>query len=151
MNTKISLLLVLILLIVLMLFYYVDLESNIIILLGVTIVILIHNVIIKREHFSNLTVNERTAQLDAKLDTLLAIAEALQQRSGQTTSEPLEQGLAFEMSCPFTINNNIQTAAPRVNISDTGQGLNLGFGTTLDGISAENLLNAATGQGDSGS
>ena len=31
----------------------------------------------------------------------------------------------------------------------SGQGLNLGFGTTLDGISANNLLNAATGQGDS--
>ena len=56
----------------------------------------------KREHFSNLTVNERTAQLDAKLDTLLAIAEALQERSGQTDAGTSEEGLAFEMSCPFT-------------------------------------------------
>lgn len=150
MNTQISLLLVLILLIILMLFYYVDLESNIVILLGLTIVILIHNVIMKREHFSNLSVNERTAQLDAKLDTLLAIAEALQERSGQRNAEPAEQGLEFEMSCPFPIDNNVQTAAPRIGVSDTGQGFNLGFGTTFDGISANNLLNAATGQGNIG-
>ena len=92
--------------------------------------------------------NERTSQLDAKLDTLLAIAEALQERSGQRNAGTSEEGLVFEMSCPFNISSEHQTVAPRSGVSDTGQGFNLGFGTTLDGISANNLLNAATGQGN---
>lgn len=38
-------------LVLLLLFYYIDLESNIIVLLGVVIVLQINNLILKTEHF----------------------------------------------------------------------------------------------------
>ena len=38
-------------LVLLLLFYYIDLESNIIILLGVVIILQVNNLILKTEHF----------------------------------------------------------------------------------------------------
>lgn len=76
--------LIFILLVVLLLFYYIDLESNIIILLGVTVILLVHNIIVNKEHFN---IDNRISSSEAKLDTLIAIAKAFAQRSSSSTSE----------------------------------------------------------------
>jgi len=65
--------------VILMLFYYADVESNIIILLAVTIVLLVHNLITKREHFSQ--VDNKVELLDDKINMLLTILKALQNRT----------------------------------------------------------------------
>ena len=140
MNTKITFFLLLVLLVILLLFYYIDLESNIIILLGVTIVVLIHNIISKKEHFNNtLKANE----LESKIDVLLTIAQALQSRtSGQNqSSEGTIPGISFRYSCPISLPSyQGATQEGTANSAFANQGIDVGVGTTLDGISADKLL-----------
>jgi hypothetical protein len=143
MNTKVTLLLLLVLLIILMLFYYIDLESNIIILLGVVIVLIIHNLITKKEHFN---INEQSARLEAQIDSLTAVAEALRARSsssggGSNTQEPI----TISRSCPFKANTTGGNSSGVTAVSDLGdgqvQGLKLSteFGTSINQLSAANL------------
>jgi hypothetical protein len=145
MNTKITFLLLLLLLVILLLFYYIDLESNIIILLAVTIVVLLHNIISKREHFNN---NLKAAELDSKIDVLLTVAKALQSRtSGDPQSgEGTVEGVTFQYSCPITLSSGTYSAEEKGDATSTyqEQGIDIGVGSTLDGISADKLLESVT-------
>ena len=80
-----------------MLFYYIDLESNIIILLAVVIVLVIHNLITKKEHFS---IKDSAVALDSKLDTLLSIAQALKRPESKNEKTDVAE-IRLESSCPF--------------------------------------------------
>ena len=51
MNNKVCLFLLFVFLILMLLFYYLNLESNVIVLLGVVIVLLLNDLIVNREHF----------------------------------------------------------------------------------------------------
>ena len=142
MNTKLSFLLILILLIILMLFYYIDLESNIIILLAVTILILLHNIISKKEHFN---VNERSAELESKIDILLTIANALKQRTASQGSQGTGTGLAFEFSCPFNPSSDPSQQPTQVDVPSalgSNQGIDLGFGSSLDNLTPNDLVSS---------
>jgi hypothetical protein len=148
MNTKITFFLLLILLVILLLFYYIDLESNIIILLAVAIVVLIHNIISKREHFNN---REKAAELDSKIDVLLTIAKALQTRtSGDTTSEQgVVEGIAFDYSCPIQLDSSsLPVEAGDATSTFTEQGIDLGIGSSFQGISADKLLESVASGSD---
>ena len=139
MNTKITFLLLLILLVILMLFYYADIESNIIILLAVTIVVLIHNIISKREHFQ--TVGEQTAALESKINMLITIAQALKNRSSEsTTDNQVIQGIELNFSCPFDAkaDNTKSEIATSPALKDAG--IRLPFGTSLNDLTPEQLL-----------
>lgn len=142
MNTKITFFLLLVLLVILLLFYYIDLESNIIILLAVTIVILVHNLISKKEHFDN---TRKAAELDSKIDVLLTIAKALQSRSsGSSQSDDgVLEGIPFDYSCPINL-PAYSGATSEGNAESTyqEQGIDVGIGTTLDGISADKLMDS---------
>jgi len=148
MNTKITLLLLLVLLVILLLFYYVDLESNIIILLGVTIVILVHHLITKKEHFNNI---EKAAELDSKIDVLLTVANALKTRTtGDTTSDSgTVQGLSFDYSCPVDLSTTYSNVAEAGDATATyvDKGIDIGIGSSFEGISADSLLNSVTNAG----
>lgn len=141
MNTKVTFLLLLVLLIILMLFYYIDLESNIIILLGVVIVLIIHNLIAKKEHFN---INEQAARLEAQIDSLTAVAEALRARS---QSPPTERpsALVITRSCPFKASTTQRDGITALSDPPPGfaDGVNLGteFGTSLEQLNATNLRN----------
>ena len=141
MNTKITFFLLLVLLVILLLFYYIDLESNIIILLAATIVVLIHNLITKKEHFNN---NQKAAELDAKIDVLLTVAKALQSRTGgtSTSSEGTIQGINFNYSCPIDLGANSYNATQEgvADVAFEEQGIDVGVGSSLDGISADRLM-----------
>lgn len=142
MNTKITFFLLLVLLVILLLFYYIDLESNIIILLGVTIVVLIHNIISRKEHFNN---NIKAAELESKIDVLLTIAKALQNRTSNDQSQSSEgtiEGIAFNFSCPIDLSSTYTDVASEGTASPAfkEQGIDVGVGSTLDGISADKLL-----------
>ena len=144
MNTKISFLLILILLVVLMLFYYIDLESNLIILLAVTILILLHNIIKKSEHFN---VNERAAALDSKINVLLTIAKALQSRSSSSSEGgATDPGMQFNYSCPFAISRGGSDEATdyttQVGDNLTNQGINLGFNSGIGNITPDQLISS---------
>ena len=147
MNTKITFFLLLILLVILLLFYYIDLESNIIILLAITIVVLVHNLISKKEHFNN---TRKAAELDAKIDVLLTIAKALQSRTGDSPSqEGLVEGIEFDYSCPINM-DEYKDAVASGNASSKfdKQGIDIGIGTTLNDISADELM-STIGDGSS--
>jgi hypothetical protein len=142
MNTKITFFLLLVLLVILLLFYYIDLESNIIILLGVTIVVLIHNIITKKEHFNN---NLKASELDSKIDVLLTIAKALQTRTSggePQSSDGTIDGIAFDYSCPIDLSSTYTNVEQKGSAESTyqEQGIDLGVGSSLDGISADKLL-----------
>lgn len=144
MNTKITFLLLLILLVILMLFYYADIESNIIILLAVTIVVLIHNIIAKREHFS--TVNEKTAALDAKINMLLTIAQALQNRTQDNTeTSDTITGIDFSYSCPFDASGSEVDSEIATSPVYQDAGIKLPFGTSLQNLTPEELLEKLRG------
>jgi len=143
MNTKVTLLLLLVLLIILMLFYYIDLESNIIILLGVVIVLIIHNLITKKEHFN---INEQSARLEAQIDSLTAVAEALRARSASSESNNQPTPIRISRSCPFNANtmgvtNSGVTAVSKLD-GDSQEGLNPGFNTSLNQLTAEDIKNS---------
>ena len=145
MNTKITFFLLLVLLVILLLFYYIDLESNIIILLAVTIVVLVHNLISKKEHFNN---TQKAAELDAKIDVLLTIAKALQARSSgsSTSDEGVIEGIDFDFSCPINLPAySAASAEGDASATYQEQGIDIGIGTTLDGISADRLLESVAG------
>ena len=121
-----------------MLFYYIDLESNIIILLGVVIVLVIHNLITKQEHF---TINEQAARLEAQIDSLTAVATALKSRqntpntgSGVSASEHVN----ITRSCPYIPDSipptNLQATQEQIDRLELGAGLssNINELTALD-------------------
>ena len=145
MNTKITFFLLLVLLVILLLFYYIDLESNIIILLAVTIIVLLHNIISKKEHFNN---NVKAAELESKIDVLLTIAKALQTRTSSNqsqTSEGTIEGIPFNFSCPIDL--PAYSDATQEGTADSAyreQGIDIGVGSTLDGISADTLLQSVS-------
>jgi len=149
MNTKITFLLLLVLIVILMLFYYADVESNIIILLGVTIIILIHNIISKREHFN--TVDQQADLLSSKIDTLITIARALQNRK-ETTVEGSEtiEGIPFNFSCPFdaTSDDIKSDIATESKFGNAGL-VNLPINSKLGQLSPDELLKVINQQGDS--
>ena len=147
MNTKITFFLLLVLLVILLLFYYIDLESNIIILLGVTIVVLLHNIISKKEHFNN---NLKAAELESKIDVLLTIAKALQTRTSNDqnqSSDGIIEGIPFNFSCPIDLSTTYTNVAQEgtADSSYKEQGIDIGVGSTLDGISADKLLESVAG------
>ena len=139
MNTKVTLLLLLVLLIILMLFYYIDLESNIIILLGVVIVLIIHNLISKKEHFN---INEQAARLEAQIDSLTAVAEALKSRTSVNQASSRET-ITISKSCPFEpTQQQVSGITSTEQIpGDIRQGVSLGpgFGTSMNQLSASDI------------
>ena len=140
MNTKVTFLLLLVLLIILMLFYYIDLESNIIILLGVVIVLIIHNLITKKEHFN---INEQAARLEAQIDSLTAVAEALRSRNNQNSNTNRPEPIIISRSCPFDPNQQQSQGITAVSDIPDGivQGINLsgGFGSSLTQLNAGDM------------
>lgn len=141
MNTKITFLLLLVLLVILMLFYYADIESNIIILLGVTIVILIHNIISKREHFNS--VDQKAELLSSKIDTLITIAKALQNRK-ELTSEDTNtiEGISFNFSCPFDARGEVIESEIATQTKFGNSGLVLPINSKLGQLTPDELINA---------
>jgi hypothetical protein len=141
MNTKITFLLLLVLIVILMLFYYADIESNIIILLGVTIVILIHNIISKREHFNS--VDQKAELLSSKIDTLIAIAKAFQSRK-ESTSEDTDtiEGIPFNFSCPFNASGDETKSEIAIQTKFGNSGLVLPINSKLGQLTPDELLNA---------
>ena len=142
MNTKVTFLLLLVLLIILMLFYYIDLESNIIILLGVVIVLIIHNLITKKEHFN---INEQAARLEAQIDSLTAVAEALRSRNNQNSNTNRPEPIIISRSCPFDPNQQQSQGITAVDDIPDGivDGISLGlgdrFGTSLNQLNAGDI------------
>lgn len=140
MNTKITFLLLLVLLIILMLFYYIDLESNIIILLGVVIVLVIHNLITKQEHF---TINEQASRLEAQIDSLTAVAEALKskQNTSNTGSGVSEsEHVTITKSCPYTPINRDNNDRPNLDATDEQiDGLGIGLSSSLNQLTASDI------------
>lgn len=146
MNTKITFFLLLVLLVILLLFYYIDLESNIIILLAVTIVVLLHNIISKKEHFNN---TQKAAELESKIDVLLTIAQALQTRNigdQSQSSEGTIDGISFNFSCPQNLSSTYgdNTNAGMAEKVYQQQGIDVGVGSSFDGISASDLLQSVS-------
>jgi hypothetical protein len=135
MNTKITFLLLLILIVILMLFYYADVESNIIILLAVTIVLLVHNLITKREHFSQ--VDQRAEMLEEKLNILFTLIKALQTRTTdeRSNSENTIEGIPFNFSCPFKATSSDSSTTNE--ISEQSKFANAGI--KLNGINSSLL------------
>ena len=72
------LVLMFIILVVLLLFNYLDIESNIIVLLSVSIILIIHNLITK-EYFTS-TVDEQIAISNNQINSLIEMAKSLTNR-----------------------------------------------------------------------
>ena len=117
----------------------IDLESNIIILLGVVIVLVVHNLITKKEHFN---INEQTVRLESQIDSLIAVAQALRSRSKAETEKPKEF-VTISKSCPFKVTGT----TPNLTVQElTGTqkaaiqaGLSPGFGSSLNKLNAQNI------------
>lgn len=147
MNTKLAFILVLLLLVILLLFYYIDIESNIIILLGVTIILIVHHLIKKSEHFS---IASDLSATEAKVDTLLGIAKALQStaspasRQYSDSSDNTDAMVDFATSCPISL-PNIDDYSRGIFNSQTGwqvtaaDGIKLPFQSELGNITPDEL------------
>jgi hypothetical protein len=96
MNIKVCLFLLFVFLILMLLFYYLNLESNIVILLGVVIVLLLNDLIINKDHFtSDSDINS------SNIDPLLKeVDETLNKLSKLNT---INQSMSENKDAPFII------------------------------------------------
>lgn len=116
-----------IILIVLLLFYYIDLESNIIVLLSVSIILIIHN-LISREYFST-TVDEQIQITDTQINNLINMAQSLQNTAVENTNVRYDS-IPIINSCPigdesqFNINENgSSNGLSRLSTNNENQGI----------------------------
>lgn len=77
MNVKLALILVLLFLILLVLFYNINLESNIVILLGIIIILLVNDLIKRSEFFVSYNYDKHHDHQLLKLDSILTMLTAV--------------------------------------------------------------------------
>ena len=89
----------------------------------------------------------KAAELESKIDVLLTVAQALPTRTSSNDNQSSEgtiHGIPFNFSCPQDLSSTY------TNVSQQGsadsayreQGIDIGVGSTLEGISADRLLDS---------
>ena len=101
MNVKLALILLLLFLILLVLFYNINLESNIVILLGIIIILLVNDLIKRSEYFYNYDKmqDEQILKLDSLLTFLNAISKSKQKELSKKQMEQKYKALPVDNSC----------------------------------------------------
>ena len=139
MNVKLALILILLFLILLVLFYNINLESNIVILLGIIIILLINDLIKRSEYFhSSVPANKLVGpgnNIDSFLNSQLAELNAL--NTIVQTLNAAQQGGITEQ--------NMNTNYPSIEVSNSCIKPSLmpetgtGTGTTADGDGGDGI------------
>ena len=99
-----------------------------------------HNIIVKKDHFTTDDPNTDLNNLETQMDTLIAIAKALKTKTSiETTDSEAIEGIPFNFSCPFEPVDTTIDSEISVDQTFTPSAIKLPFGTTLNNLTPEQL------------